>query len=140
MAINFLLRIFSPPIKISKTQRTPSFRYHRRKGFYSNNLIMENNPTRQTAGNKDYIKSPPHRSWVNRGLLDRQCSWLRIFAYPNLPRLSTQWHSWICSPLQWRDRVGFTPIFPIKPLRAPVSKIYIFYCNLYHYFTEMVTF
>lgn len=25
-----------------------------------------------------------------------------------------------CSALQWRDRVGIAPIFPIKPLQAPV--------------------
>ena len=26
---------------------------------------------------------------------------------------------WICSALQWRDRAGFSPVFPIKPLWAP---------------------
>jgi len=28
---------------------------------------------------------------------------------------------WVCSPLQWRDRAGISPVFPIKPRRAPVS-------------------
>lgn len=25
-----------------------------------------------------------------------------------------------CSALQWRDRAGISPVFPIKPLQAPV--------------------
>ena len=28
---------------------------------------------------------------------------------------------WIRSPLQWRDRAGLAPVFPIKPRRAPAS-------------------
>ncbi|XER10557.1 hypothetical protein SATMO3_07140 [Sporomusa aerivorans] len=30
------------------------------------------------------------------------------------------------SPLQWRDRAGITPDFPIKPRRAPISTISFF--------------
>lgn len=31
------------------------------------------------------------------------------------------------SPLQWRDRAGFAPDFPIKPIRAPIPICYFCY-------------
>ena len=31
------------------------------------------------------------------------------------------------SPLQWRDRAGITPDFPIKPCRAPIPHYLLFF-------------
>ena len=45
---------------------------------------------------------------------NRQFSWLCVIACPVFP--ISQWHHQTCSALQWRDRVGIAPIFPIKPL------------------------
>ena len=42
---------------------------------------------------------------------------------------------WVCSPLQWRDRAGISPVFPIKPRRAPVSAS-LGLCNLRFYSTR----
>ena len=52
---------------------------------------------------------------------NRQFSWLCFFAYPVFP--ISQWHIQVCSALQWRDRAGFSPVFPIKLFQAPVYYI-----------------
>lgn len=51
---------------------------------------------------------------------NRQFSWLCFLAPPAFPISSNQWLRWIHSALQWRDRAGLSPVFPIKPYRAPV--------------------
>ncbi len=54
-----------------------------------------------------------------------QVSWLGINMHLLLPILyeTKQWITYMHSSTQWRDRVGFTPNFPIKllNLRAPSS-------------------
>lgn len=41
--------------------------------------------------------------------------------FQTFPRNSSVAYSWICSPLQWRDRAGASPDFPIKPFQAPAT-------------------
>ena len=53
---------------------------------------------------------------------NRQFSWLCFNASPAFP--VSQWHIWSCSALQWRDRAGISPVFPIKPWRAPVLSVF----------------
>ena len=64
--------------------------------------------------------SPPHRSWVN-AVIDRQAVLLAPDHRASKPsqNFRSSGISWICSLLQWRDRAGITPDFPIKPSRAP---------------------
>ena len=38
----------------------------------------------------------------------------------SLPDLLKSVTLWIRSALQWRDRAGLSPVFPIKPYKAPV--------------------
>ena len=53
---------------------------------------------------------------------NRQFSWLCFNASPAFP--VSQWHIWSRSALQWRDRAGISPVFPIKPWRAPVLSVF----------------
>ena len=55
---------------------------------------------------------------------NRQFSWLCFLAPPVFP--IPQWHYRIYSALQWRDRAGFSPVFPIKLFQAPVFSYSIF--------------
>jgi len=66
---------------------------------------------------KKHFPPPPHRSQVNQQQKQAVLlTWLhRSSGLPNF--LSDAFR--IRSALQWRDRAGFSPVFPIKPLRAP---------------------
>ena len=78
-------------------------------------------------------KSPPHRAWV-KSVIVRQAVLLALDH--SSPKPSQDSHPsgirWVCSPIQWRDRAGITPDFPIKPRRAPVSAS-LGLCNLRSY-------
>jgi len=66
-------------------------------------------------------KSPPHRSQVNRWLLNRQFSWLQIIARSSLPKAFAPVTSIELAPCySGGTALAFTS-FPIKSLRTPVS-------------------
>jgi hypothetical protein len=51
---------------------------------------------------------------------NRQFSWLCFLVPPAFPIFPSVTICWIRSALQWRDRAGISPVFPIKSLRTPV--------------------
>ena len=53
----------------------------------------------------------------------RQFFWLKFIVGPSLPGQASGKY-WINSLLQRRDRAGFAPDFPIKPLQAPVVSLF----------------
>ena len=68
---------------------------------------------------------PPHRSQVLT-VTFKQAVLLTPDPHSPIPSqdLRPSGIPWVRSPLQWRDRAGFTPDFPIKPRRAPVPTIF----------------
>ena len=66
-------------------------------------------------------KSPPHRAWVKTVIVEQA---VLLALDHSSPKPSQDFHPsgirWVCSPIQWRDRAGIAPDFPIKPRRAPI--------------------
>ncbi len=72
------------------------------------------------------IAQIPFPSLAGQSVIDVQAVLLALdHCRPNLPRkLTFQWHVvGLALPLQWRDRAGIAPVFPIKPLGAPIPKL-----------------
>lgn len=92
------------------------------KAFYSDTMKNKQHSVTKTQ----MLISPPHRSWVN-AVIDRQAVLLAPDHRASKPsqNFRSSGISWICSLLQWRDRAGITPDFPIKPIKAPISKYVI---------------
>ena len=69
-------------------------------------------------------ESPPHRAWVITVIV-RQAVLLALDHSSPKPSqdLRPSGVSWVHSPIQWRDRAGVAPDFPIKPLRAPIPNM-----------------
>ena len=87
-------------------------------------LIFIKNPGKN-AGKKFERRSCvkiPSPSRVGKTVIVRQAVLLALDH--SSPKPSQDFHPsgiwWVCSPIQWRDRAGITPDFPIKPLRAPI--------------------
>ena len=68
----------------------------------------------------------PSLSLVGKTVIDRQAVLLALDHRLSKPSQDACLSGilWIRSLLQWRDRAGVTPVFPIKPLRAPISTLF----------------
>ena len=75
--------------------------------------------------NKNSIWRIPFPSFVGLAVIVKQAVLLALDLRSSKPSqgFRPSGISWIRSPLQWRDRAGFSPVFSIKPFRAPVSFI-----------------
>ncbi len=95
------------------------------KLFWTAGNFLIKNPGKKIAGKKFNTgavqKSPPHRAWVKTVIVEQA---VLLALDHSSPKPSQDFHpsgiKWVCSPIQWRDRAGITPDFPIKPLRAPI--------------------
>ena len=91
-------------------------------------ILPNKNPGKINAGKKfntgAVSESPPHRAWV-KTVIVRQAVLLALDHSSPKPSqdLRPSGVSWVHSPIQWRDRAGVAPDFPIKPLRAPIPNM-----------------